>query len=177
MATKVARTPERFMAANGLTFCDETFGRRKDPALLLIMGMGAQMIGWDDEFCEALALRSFYVVRLALGYPRHWLGAHRLAVNVGTIGQTLAIHFPDRLRSLTLVMSTTGAPDLPRPRPWAINLVMRPSPRAREEYVDQYVRTWRAMRVMGSDDDDRRDRTRAERNHDRGLNPAGAALL
>lgn len=221
-ARKVSRTPERFIDANGLTFCYETFGRRKDPALLLIMGMGAQMIGWEDDFCEALAGRGFYVVRFDnrdvgrsthlnhLGVPHipsslvlAWWGqpvkapyrlydmaldvtglldalgieaAHVVGLSMGgTIGQTLAIHFPQRLRSLTSIMSTTGDADLPRPRPWALNLVMRASPPKLEEYVEQYVRTWRDMRVMGSDEDDRRDRLRAARNHARGLNPAGGA--
>ena len=41
----------------------ETFGDRCDPALLLVMGLGAQMVLWDDEFCMALAARGFYVIR------------------------------------------------------------------------------------------------------------------
>src|SRR2546423_15528544 len=40
-----------------------TFGDRKHPALLLIMGLGAQMIFWEDEFCREIAGRGFHVVR------------------------------------------------------------------------------------------------------------------
>src|SRR4051812_7705620 len=41
----------------------ETFGRRTDPALLLVMGLGTQMLGWPDEFCAGLAERGFHVIR------------------------------------------------------------------------------------------------------------------
>jgi pimeloyl-ACP methyl ester carboxylesterase len=54
---------EQFAAVNGIDVCYESFGDPGDPALLLIMGLGGQMIWWDDEFCEALAGRGFHVVR------------------------------------------------------------------------------------------------------------------
>src|SRR5579862_10013348 len=54
---------EAFAAANGLRLCWQAFGLEGDPALLLIHGLGAQMIGWDDDFCEALAARGYRVVR------------------------------------------------------------------------------------------------------------------
>jgi pimeloyl-ACP methyl ester carboxylesterase len=41
----------------------ETFGDPSDPALLLVMGLGTQMLGWHEEFCEALAARGFFVIR------------------------------------------------------------------------------------------------------------------
>ena len=47
----------------GITLCYETFGDPADPPMLLIMGLATQMIAWHDEFCEALAERSFHVVR------------------------------------------------------------------------------------------------------------------
>jgi pimeloyl-ACP methyl ester carboxylesterase len=47
----------------GVTLCYETIGDESDPPLLLIMGLGTQMIGWPDEFCEQLAGQGFYVVR------------------------------------------------------------------------------------------------------------------
>jgi len=49
--------------ANGIELEYETFGRAEDPALLLVMGLGAQMILWHEEFCEALAARGLHVVR------------------------------------------------------------------------------------------------------------------
>lgn len=41
----------------------DTFGDATDPALLLIMGLGVQMIAWPDEICMELADFGFYVIR------------------------------------------------------------------------------------------------------------------
>ena len=41
----------------------ETFGVSSDPPMLLIMGLGAQMILWPDELCELLAARGYFVIR------------------------------------------------------------------------------------------------------------------
>ncbi|HSD10554.1 MAG TPA: alpha/beta fold hydrolase [Candidatus Binatia bacterium] len=51
------------MTANGIRIEYETFGDRGNPALLLIMGLGAQMIFWDDAFCGEIASRGFHVIR------------------------------------------------------------------------------------------------------------------
>ncbi|UYN96884.1 MAG: alpha/beta fold hydrolase [Enhydrobacter sp.] len=49
--------------ANGIEIEYETAGRKGDPALLLIMGLGAQLTIWPDSLCEGLARRGFFVVR------------------------------------------------------------------------------------------------------------------
>jgi pimeloyl-ACP methyl ester carboxylesterase len=46
-----------------IELCYETFGDPSDPTALLVMGLATQMIGWPDEFCQALADRGFHVVR------------------------------------------------------------------------------------------------------------------
>ena len=46
-----------------LEICYETFGSSDDPPLLLIMGLASQMLLWDDQFCELLASRGFFVIR------------------------------------------------------------------------------------------------------------------
>ena len=51
------------LTANGIRIEYETFGDRRQPALLLIMGLGAQMIFWDDDFCREIASRGFHVIR------------------------------------------------------------------------------------------------------------------
>ena len=48
---------------DGITLCHESFGDPSDPPILLIMGLGTQMIAWREDFCEQLAARGFYVVR------------------------------------------------------------------------------------------------------------------
>jgi pimeloyl-ACP methyl ester carboxylesterase len=56
--------PEQYCDVDGgISLCYETFGDRTDPAALLIMGLGAQMVTWQDDFCEALAARGLYVIR------------------------------------------------------------------------------------------------------------------
>ena len=54
---------ECFCRIGDIELCYETFGSPGDPALLLIMGLGTQMLGWDVAFCEELAGRGFHVVR------------------------------------------------------------------------------------------------------------------
>jgi pimeloyl-ACP methyl ester carboxylesterase len=48
---------------NGVRICYETIGDPEDRPLLLIMGLGGPMIWWDDELCQQLADRKFFVVR------------------------------------------------------------------------------------------------------------------
>jgi pimeloyl-ACP methyl ester carboxylesterase len=48
---------------DGITLCYETFGDPTNPPLLLIQGLGMQMIGWPEELCDQLAARGFFVVR------------------------------------------------------------------------------------------------------------------
>jgi pimeloyl-ACP methyl ester carboxylesterase len=51
------------MPANGVELCYESFGETDGEPLLLVMGLGAQMIVWPERFCEGLAQRGFHVVR------------------------------------------------------------------------------------------------------------------
>jgi pimeloyl-ACP methyl ester carboxylesterase len=50
-------------AANGIEICYDTIGDPADPTLLLVNGLGSQLLSWDPEFCAALADRGFHVVR------------------------------------------------------------------------------------------------------------------
>jgi pimeloyl-ACP methyl ester carboxylesterase len=54
---------ERFAAVGDITLCYETFGSPRDPAMLLVMGLGTQMLAWTEDFCEQLAARGFFVIR------------------------------------------------------------------------------------------------------------------
>jgi pimeloyl-ACP methyl ester carboxylesterase len=47
----------------GIEVCYETFGDPANPAMLLMMGLATQMLGWHEDFCEALAERGFFVIR------------------------------------------------------------------------------------------------------------------
>jgi pimeloyl-ACP methyl ester carboxylesterase len=49
--------------ANGIDIEYETFGSQDHPPLLLVMGLGAQLIQWPDDFCAQLAGHGFFVIR------------------------------------------------------------------------------------------------------------------
>lgn len=51
------------LKANGVDIEYEVHGDPSKPALLLIMGLGVQLIHWDDEFVDELVQRGFYVIR------------------------------------------------------------------------------------------------------------------
>ena len=55
--------PESFCRAGDVEICFETFGNPEDPALLLVMGLAMQMLGWHEDLCEELAGRGFFVIR------------------------------------------------------------------------------------------------------------------
>jgi pimeloyl-ACP methyl ester carboxylesterase len=54
---------EKFAQANGITLAYETFGDPADPPMLLVMGLGTQMLGWPEGLCQQLADAGFYVIR------------------------------------------------------------------------------------------------------------------
>jgi pimeloyl-ACP methyl ester carboxylesterase len=54
---------EQFAEVGPVTLCYETFGDPVDPAILLIMGLGTQMVAWREDFCRQLVERGFFVIR------------------------------------------------------------------------------------------------------------------
>jgi len=54
---------ERFATVGDVELCYETFGDAGDAALLMVMGLGTQMVAWREEFCELLVSRGFFVIR------------------------------------------------------------------------------------------------------------------
>jgi pimeloyl-ACP methyl ester carboxylesterase len=63
---------------SGITLCYETFGDPSDPTALLVMGLGTQMVAWQEDFCLQLASRGLHVVRFDnrdIGRSTHLDGA------------------------------------------------------------------------------------------------------
>ena len=54
MRNDAADATERTVPANGIELCYETFGSPADPTVLLIMGLGTQMVAWHEAFCQQL---------------------------------------------------------------------------------------------------------------------------
>ncbi len=107
---------------------------------------------------DALGIKSAHLVGASMG---------------GMIAQEIAISFPQRVRSLTSIMSTTGNPKVPPPTREASAMLMAPPPKTKEEFFIRFAQTWKVLRVGSFPLDEAKDRERAERVFARGLNPAG----
>lgn len=186
--------------SDGITLCYETFGDPADPALLLVMGLGAQMISWYEDLCLEFVDRGFHVVRfdnrdaglstflpepvnvfevmqnVGAGEPVEvpyllsdmardavrlldHLGidqAHVTGASLGgMIAQTMAIEHPERLLTLTSIMSTTGDPDVGQPAPTALSVLLAPPPQTRDEMGDRRVKaaeTWGSTGLWDEDE-------------------------
>jgi pimeloyl-ACP methyl ester carboxylesterase len=57
------RSSEQFARVGETRLCYDTSGDRALPAVLLVMGLASQMVMWEDQFCETLAARGFWVIR------------------------------------------------------------------------------------------------------------------
>ncbi len=60
---RVGAMAEAFATVDGIELCYEEFGDPADPAVLLVMGLATQMLGWHEDFCADLAGRGFRVIR------------------------------------------------------------------------------------------------------------------
>jgi len=54
---------EKYLLANGLRLAYDEFGAQKDPAVVLIMGLGTQMVAWPESLCEQIAEQGYRVIR------------------------------------------------------------------------------------------------------------------
>jgi pimeloyl-ACP methyl ester carboxylesterase len=94
----------------------------------------------------------------------------------GAIGQEIALRYPKRVRTLVSIMSTSGAPGLPPPKPDALSVLMTPTPMDRAGYVERYRKVMKVLRGPGAfPEEESLDGARAERAFERGVNPAGYA--
>ncbi len=106
-----------------------------------------------------------------LGYQ----DAHLAGISMGgMIGQTVAVHYPGRVRTLTSIMSTTGAPRIGRPAlsTWRRLATSKP-PRTRLEAMERDVAIFRHIGSHGFPFDEERVRERAAVGWDRDPTSAG----
>jgi pimeloyl-ACP methyl ester carboxylesterase len=217
---RIAERPVHVAHAHGVDLAWDSFGDDKAPPVVLIMGLGLQMIAWDEAFCTALAARGYRVIRFdnrdvglstrfdaagdpnvlqvwddlrrrlpvtpayriadladdtlglldALGIP----AAHLVGVSMGgMVAQQLAIDHPDRVLSLTSIMSTTGDPNLRGPSFEVMAELLPPFPPNREAFVARSLRLARTLRGPGFPLDEDHIRRIAARSFDRGYSPGG----
>src|SRR5579872_5314035 len=203
--------------ANDITIEYETAGDPADPPLLLVMGLGAQLVAWDDELVAALAARGFYVVRfdnrdvglstwfddagvpeamavLEGRQPAPYLlddmaddaaallsalgidSAHVLGASLGgMIAQAMAIRHPERVRTLTSIMSTTGNPGVGQPHEVALQALLSEPPTDREGAIQASLESWKVMGSPGYTLDEDRVRSSVGAAFDRAFHPDGTA--
>jgi pimeloyl-ACP methyl ester carboxylesterase len=131
---------EKLYKINGVELCTESFGNPQNPAILLIMGAMCSMVYWDEQFCQQLADTGRFVIRYdnrdvgrstvyepgishytvndmaddafgvldAYGIDR----AHLVGLSLGgMIAQIMAVKFPQRVLTLTLIATSIFGDD------------------------------------------------------------------
>ncbi|MEC8921193.1 MAG: alpha/beta hydrolase [Actinomycetota bacterium] len=178
----------------------DTVGSSADPTILLVMGLGAQLIHWHENFCGMLADGGFHVVRFDnrdAGLSTKFDGvdvdfaalvagalegqevfdtpydlsdmaddafglldaleierAHVVGASLGgMIAQTMAIERPERLISLTSIMSATGTREVIGIPDDSLALLLAPAPTEREQYLDYSAKyaTWCSKKYFDPD--------------------------
>ncbi|MBS7808457.1 alpha/beta hydrolase [Variovorax sp. PCZ-1] len=181
--------------ANGISIEVQEYGAKEHPAVLLIMGLGMQLIAWPPTVIEPLVQSGFRVITFDnrdIGLSQHFdhmgkpnivwasikrklgmqikppyslqdmaadtLGvmdalnisqAHIVGVSMGgMIAQRLACAAPERIRSLTCIMSSSGAPGLPEAKAAVMRVLFnRPASNSIEDITAHYVKLFN---VIGS---------------------------
>ena len=171
---------ERFAEVGEVTLCYETFGDPTAPTMVLIMGLGFQLVHWPDQFCRDLADHGFHVVRFDnrdAGRSTHLSGAsytledladdtvglldalavpkaHVVEASMGgMIAQLVAIRHPHRVWSLASLMSTTGQRGKGRTSPLVLRHLVARRPRTEEEAIERRVGVFAAIGSRGFDQD------------------------
>jgi pimeloyl-ACP methyl ester carboxylesterase len=203
--------------SNGITI--EYHERGEGEPLLLVMGLGGQLIDWPEGFVDELVAHEFRVISfdnrdsglstefdgppptrgqlaeaIVLRRPlssQYRLGdmasdaigvldslgvdsAHVVGMSMGgMIAQQIAIDFPERVRSLTSIMSTTGNPRVGRPKIRLIRKAMRRTQPTMDNAIELSLATFRD--VCGPTFDAEEFRLLAEKSIARSFRPDGTS--
>jgi pimeloyl-ACP methyl ester carboxylesterase len=205
-----------YEVSEGVTLCAEAFGDPTGPPVLLIMGLGMQMVRWHPVFVEELTRRGMHVIRFDnrdsgrstffddVPLPtlrqlatrrfspkqytladmardtRNLIDAMELgSVHVvgasmgGMIAQALTIGYARKVRSLTSIMSNTGARWSGQPALHTYSVLLRRPPRDRAGFIAHQEAVYRAIGSPGTPPDDPLFREIAELSYDRNPRRSG----
>jgi len=186
------------ITANGIALEVEDHGSPDGEPLLLIMGLGMQLVAWHADFVAMLVARGYRVIRFDnrdiglsqkfdhLGVPNLALDSLKYAVGMkvrapysvadmaddaaalldvlgipaahicgasmgGMIAQQLAARHPERVKSLTLIMTSSGSRRLPGPSMKVRSaLISRPKdPKSLQSVIEHYVKLYRLIGSPG----------------------------
>jgi len=218
-------TEKKFVAAGDLQLWTERFGDPQDPAVLLVMGTSTSGIGWPDELVETLVAGDRQVIRfdhrdtgrstcrdfqvhpytladmaadaIAVLDGHGIAAAHVVGASLGgAIAQWLAVHRPERVLTLTAIMTgpmghdarsawtralAGQAPDpddLPPPAPHWLQHLAGPAQApqtSRDEQIASAVETWRVLNGDELPFDENAARRNVELSYDQAGDPAAAA--
>ena len=180
----------------------QTFGDGQPETVLLVNGLGSQMTRWPEAFCDLLVARGYHAIRMDnrdTGLSSWPKGAYTLAdmgddlmavldaadvrrahlagVSMGgMVVQRAAIDHPERVLSLTSIMSAPGAQGtlMSTPEAMAVLNVAPPDPKA--DYEGFVAHGVANARTIGSPDYPWGDgdlRARVEAEYRRAYNPQG----
>ena len=185
--------------ANGIQIEYETFGDPRARPLLLIGGLGTQLLAWDEDFCRMLAGRGFSVIRFdnrdsglstwpdelytledmaadAVGLldALDIRAAHVVGASMGGfIAQLIALDHPERLLTLTSMISGPNGADQVPPTAEAQAILWAPDPGSREGRIELGLRSKRALLGPGDPFDEDYERAKIVAAIDRAFNGAG----
>ena len=188
------RHPIHFAAVNGVSIAYQDMGPAGAEPVILVMGLGAQMLHWGDTLVQGLLDNGYRVILLDnrdaglsqkfydLSAPPVWwmllrnkiglggeppytledmagdvvglmdaLGIQRANIVGASMGgmivQIIAAQYPQRVRSVTSVMSSSGAPGLPESEPEALQALASAAggSSSRQEKIDKGIQISRAL--------------------------------
>src|SRR3954470_20618574 len=172
--------PQNMATVGEVDLCYDTFGDRARPTLVLIMGLGFQLIHWPEDLCRQLAAEGFCVVRFDnrdAGCSTHLPGrrytvedmaddvvglldalgvesAHVVGASLGgMIAQTMVIRHPGRVRSLASLMSTTGRRGVGRTSLRVFRHMLTRPPRTEQDAIERRIRVFASVGSTGFDQD------------------------
>lgn len=182
----------------------ESYNDSCPQTVLLVNGLGAQMLRYPVPFCQMLGEKGFRAIRMdnrdtglsswpKTAYTLADMAADCIAVldhagvkqahvagtsMGGMIVQLLAINYPDRILSMVSIMSSTGAPDAMVSTPEAAAILGAPAPDPKKEFdawLNQAMKSQRVIESPGYPWTDQELRERCTTEVNRAYNPVGVA--